>query len=75
MISLTRLSGRVFLLNAELIERLDSNPETVVTMMDGKRYVVSESQQEVLAAIVAYRARVDAAASHARARGGIRGGR
>ena len=43
MILLTRLSGSVFVLNADLIERLDSTPDTVVTLVDGKKYVVAES--------------------------------
>ena len=30
MITLTRLSGTVFLLNPDLIERVDSTPDTVI---------------------------------------------
>jgi flagellar protein FlbD len=58
MITLTRLSGSVFLLNADLIERVDSTPDTVVTLVDGKKYVVSETMGEVLDAVVAYRGEV-----------------
>ena len=42
MIMLTRLSGSVFALNSELIERIDSTPDTVITLVDGKKYVVAE---------------------------------
>jgi flagellar protein FlbD len=63
MISLTRLSGSVFVLNADLIERLDSTPDTVITLVDGKKYVVSESMDEVVDAIRAYRGSL-IAASH-----------
>jgi flagellar protein FlbD len=58
MISLTRLSGSVFFLNADLIERLDSTPDTVVTLVDGKKYVVTETMEEVVEAIQAYRGAV-----------------
>ena len=58
MISLTRLSGSVFVLNADLIERLDSTPDTVITLVDGKKYVVAESMFEVVDAIRAYRSAV-----------------
>jgi len=58
MITLTRFSGSVFLLNADLIERVDSTPDTVVTLMDGKKYVVCETMTEVLDAVVAYRAEI-----------------
>jgi flagellar protein FlbD len=55
MISLTRLSGSVFVLNADLIERLDCTPDTVITLVDGKKYVVAESMDQVVDAIRAYR--------------------
>jgi flagellar protein FlbD len=58
MISLTRLSGSVFVLNADLIERLDSTPDTVITLVDGKKYVVVESMSEVVDSIRAYRSAV-----------------
>ena len=63
MITLTRLSGSVFLLNADLIERVDSTPDTVITLVDGKKYVVSESMGEVLDAVVAYRGEIVALGS------------
>lgn len=58
MITLTRFSGSVFLLNADLIERVDSTPDTVITLLDGKKYVVGESMSEVLDAVVAYRSEI-----------------
>jgi flagellar protein FlbD len=63
MITLTRLSGSVFLLNADLIERVDSTPDTVITLVDGKKYVVSESMGEVMDAVVAYRGEIVALGS------------
>ena len=63
MIMLTRLSGSVFALNADLIERLDSTPDTVITLVDGKKYVVSESMDAVVDAIRSYRGSL-IAASH-----------
>ena len=36
MIVLTRLSGSSFVLNCDLIERIDSTPDTVVTVVDHK---------------------------------------
>lgn len=55
MISLTRLSGSVFVLNADLIERLDRTPDTVITLVDGKKYVVAETMDQVVDAVRAYR--------------------
>lgn len=63
MITLTRLSGSVFLLNADLIERVDSTPDTIITLVDGKKYVVSESLTQVLDAVVAFRGEIVALGS------------
>jgi flagellar protein FlbD len=58
MITLTRLSGSVFALNSDLIERVDSTPDTVITLVDGTKYVVLEGLREVVDAIRAYRGAV-----------------
>ena len=58
MITLTRLSGSVFVLNSDLIERIDSTPDTVITLIDGKKYVVSESLDDIVDAVRDYRSQV-----------------
>ena len=58
MITLTRLSGTSFALNSDLIERVDATPDTVVTLVDGKKYVVSESLRDVVDAIRRHRGEI-----------------
>lgn len=58
MITLTRLSGSVFVLNSDLIERIDSTPDSIVTLVDGKKYVVSESLDQIIDAVRLYRSQV-----------------
>lgn len=58
MITLTRLSGSAFVLNSDLIERIDSTPDTVITLIDGKKYVVSESLDDIIDAVRDYRSQV-----------------
>ena len=58
MITLTRLSGSAFALNSDLIERVDSTPDTVITLVDGTKYVVREGLREVVDAIRDYRGAV-----------------
>ena len=55
MIMLTRLTGTEFALNSDLIERVDATPDTVITLVDGKKYLVLETITEVVAAVRAYR--------------------
>lgn len=58
MISLTRLSGAPFALNPDLVERIDATPDTIITLIDGKKYVVAESLPAVARTIRTYRAEI-----------------
>ena len=58
MILVTRLRGTVFALNPDLIERAEGTPDTVVTLVDGTKYVVTESVHEIMARVREYRAAV-----------------
>jgi flagellar protein FlbD len=77
VLQLTRLSGPVFALNPDLIERAEATPDTVVTLVNGSRYVIRESLEELAALISDYRAAIVAQAqivadrelAHARAAG------
>ena len=64
MIALTRISGQPFVLNCDLIERIDCTPDTVVSLVDGKKYVVLESSAQVAAAIRLYRSEIIALSNH-----------
>lgn len=55
MIRLTRLNGHVFVLNAELIQEIDANPDTVVTLSNGQRIMVREPVEEIRQAVIAYK--------------------
>ncbi len=56
MIRVTRLNGEQFALNPDLIERVEAHPDTVAFLVDGTKYVVKESVEEVLQEIREYRA-------------------
>ena len=62
MIRVTRLNGERFALNPDLVERVEGHPDTVVFLVDGTKYVVSESVDEVLVEIREYRASILATA-------------
>ena len=62
MIRLTRLNGEHFVLNAELIQRVEGHPDTVITLLDDTKYVVTEDVDQVVRAIRDYRAGIQALA-------------
>ncbi len=55
MIELTRLNGTTFDLNPDLLEVIDSTPDTVITLTTGRKLIVKESRQEVKNLVLLYR--------------------
>ena len=47
MIDVTRMNGKQFTLNSDLIETIEETPDTVLTLTTGKKIIVKESRQEV----------------------------
>ena len=63
MILVTRINGAVFALNPDLVERVDCTPDTVVTLVDGTKYIIAESVPEFIDSVRHYRASLIAQAS------------
>lgn len=55
MIRLTRLSGKAIIVNADLIKFIETTPDTVLTLSTGDKLPVSESAEEVVARVVAFK--------------------
>lgn len=58
MIRVTRLNGKEFVLNAELVQFIETTPDTVITLVNGEKIVVRESVEEVVDRVVAYGRRI-----------------
>ena len=75
MITLTRLNGQRFAVNSDLIERVDAVPNTVITLVDGTKYLVIEALDMVVdevrsfrASVVALSGQIDVTSARARLR-------
>ena len=55
MIEVHRLNGELFLLNSDMIETIEVTPDTVVRLLNGHRYLIRESAEDVKGAIVEFR--------------------
>ena len=62
MIPLTRLNHTPVVLNCDLIEFVETSPDTVIRLTNGQRLVVIESPPEVIQRVVNYRRRIHATA-------------
>lgn len=54
MIRVTRLNGKEFFLNAELIQFLEETPDTVITLVNHEKIVVKEKMDEVVRRVIEY---------------------
>ena len=57
MIKVTRLDNREMVVNADLIEFLESTPETIVSMTTGRKIIVKETVEEVVRRAMEFRQR------------------
>jgi flagellar protein FlbD len=55
VIRLTRLDGSEFYVNSDLIQTVQSTPDTHIVLMNGPSYVVREPDREVVARIIEFR--------------------
>ena len=55
MVNLTRLNDSKVVINADLIEFVESLPDTIVTMTTGQKIMVKESVEEVVRLVVEYK--------------------
>lgn len=58
VIVVTRLNGPQFGVNPDLLLRIDSAPDTILTLIDGTKYIVEESMAEVIESIREHRAQL-----------------
>lgn len=66
MILVHRLRGEPLFVNADLIEVIESTPDTLLTLVDGRKAMVTESPETVVERILAFRAAVLVAAEELR---------
>lgn len=55
MIKLTKFQGREFYINSDLIETIEVTPDTMITLITGKKLTVQESPEEVMERILIFR--------------------
>lgn len=54
MIRLTRLNGKQITINALLIETIEETPDTMITLVTGKKIMVLEKVEETVALVQSY---------------------
>jgi flagellar protein FlbD len=60
VIALTRLNGQPVMLNCDLIESVETNAETIVTLTTGNVVVVREPMEEIERRVVTFKRKIHA---------------
>lgn len=58
MIKLTNINGVSYYLNCDRIELIETIPDTLITLHDGKKHYVQETPEEIVNKIVEYKKRI-----------------
>jgi flagellar protein FlbD len=58
MIKLTGLNNKEIILNAEHIEKLEAVPESLITLINGNKYIVLESTEEIINKVIEYKNKI-----------------
>ena len=54
MITVTRLNGKPFVVNAELIRSIEETPDTTIQLINGDHVIVQEPMQHVVELAIEY---------------------
>ncbi len=54
MIAVTRLNGDALVINAELIKIVEATPDTMITLLNGERMIVTEPVKEIVKRAIDY---------------------
>ncbi|MBI6875776.1 flagellar FlbD family protein [Clostridium aciditolerans] len=58
MIKITGLDKKEFVINSEHIEKLEQIPESVITLTNGHKYLVKESNDEIIRKVIEYKRKI-----------------
>ncbi len=55
MIKVTRINDKELVINADLIEFVESTPDTMISLTTGKKIIVKETIDEVIARVAGFK--------------------
>ena len=58
IVKVYRFDGSELVVNADLIESIEATPDTVITLTNGKKIVVTDSVEMIIERIIDYKRRI-----------------
>ncbi len=59
MITITKLNNVEIIINSDLIECIEKNPDTTISMTTGRKIIARESVDEIIDRIVSFKKRLN----------------
>ena len=60
MIHVTRINRVPLVLNSDLIEHIETTPDTIISLTNGQKFMVLESADEVIQRVITFRRQIEA---------------
>lgn len=58
MIKVSRLNGKEFVVNGEMILYIEETPDTVITLTSGQKIVVKEKVDDIIEKVISYKGKI-----------------
>jgi flagellar protein FlbD len=58
MIALTRLNGQPIMVNCDLIESVETTPDTVITLVSGNKLIVRDTMETIQDRIIEFKRKI-----------------
>ena len=58
MIEVTKLNDKKIVINCELIEYIEANPDTVISLTTGNKFVIKENLDDTINKVIKYKKRI-----------------
>lgn len=58
MIKLTGLNNKEIIINADNIEKLEAVPESLITLINGNKYLVHDNIDEIINKVIEYKSKI-----------------
>ena len=55
MIEVTRLNNKKVVINCDLIEYIEANPDTVISLTTGNKFVIKEGMEETIKKVIDFK--------------------
>jgi len=59
LIKVTKLNGAELVVNADLIEMIEANPDTVISLTSGRKIVVKEDADLIIDKVIRYKREIN----------------